>query len=97
MCRVFPLLDPLAGLRDLWRGPSWFAAHVLNVGCPLHSHRAPSSREVHTTPYELSGYPMSRTRMLCISSTLILTCSTTLPYSTPVGTYRPPRSCCNSL
>jgi hypothetical protein len=31
VCRVFSLLDQLTGMGDLWRGPSWLAAHFLTI------------------------------------------------------------------
>src|SRR5439155_16543123 len=41
--------------------------HVLMVGHPRPSLSSPSWRSVHTTPYELRGCPISRTRILCMT------------------------------
>src|SRR5467141_1077145 len=59
---------------------------VLKTGCSLwHCLSTPFL----TYHYDLSLSPINRTKMLCISSTLMSTCSTTVPYRISVGTFFP--------
>src|SRR5437667_12375272 len=79
---IIPNFNPAVGLHpacDIW-------IHLLKTGCFLwHFLLTPFL----TYLYDRHSCPTSRTKILCISSTLISTCSITVPYSIPVGTSPP--------
>src|SRR5262252_180146 len=86
---IIPDFNPAVGLHracNIW-------IHVLKTACSLWHCLLPLSLQYL---YDRHFCPISRTRILCISYTLMSTCSTTVPYSMPVGTFLPPRSCCKA-
>src|SRR5262249_8616488 len=86
---IIPDFNPAVGLHPACD----IGIHLLKTACSLwHFLLTP----LLTYLYDRHACPISRTRILCISSTVISTCSTTLPYSIPVGTFLPSRSCCRS-
>src|SRR4029450_12756731 len=86
---IIPHFNPAVGLHPAGD----MGIHLLKTGCLLwHCLLTPFL----TYRYGRSLSPISRTKILCISSTLMCTSSTTVPYNIPVGTVLPPRSCCRS-
>src|SRR2546428_496615 len=80
--------------KSVWR--LWAGHDLLGllISQPLSFRLPPRTWDI--PPGDRHFCPTNLTRMLCISSTLMSTCSTTVPYSIPVGTFLPPRSCCRA-